>query len=577
MRPKGVSAYLQAWYDDLRTFGKGPEARALLGYLYAALGPMRPEELIDIDADDGLDEMEFDDALELINRYVTGDDEEGLSLTNERFRMWLEDEHLPKSAERYRSALLRYCAVQRGDSRYALLHYARHLYELERYDDLYALVDHEWRDAHRTHFGSLRYFAGNVDLVMQAAQKEPIHWPQFIRGCLLYARAISQAGNIPDELLSVLAQLDRATEAVGYVMLRKSPEQQVAGYMAVAAGLLASNDQGGARIQLEQARQVAESIEDPYAKASALAGVASALAATDAQQARQVAESIENPYAKARALAGVASALAATDAQQALAATGGPTSPAGGREHREPVRESECAGGRGERPGRHRCPTSPAGGREHRETRYAKARALAGVASALAATDAQQARQVAESIENPYAKASALAGVASALAATDAQQARQVAPTSPAGGREHREPVRESVCAGGRGERPGRHRCPTSPAGGREHRERVRESECAGGRGERPGRHRCPTSPAGGREHRETVGKRVRWRAWRAPWPPPMPNKPGRWPNKPGRWPRASRTRDSEARALAGVASALAAPGLAGHAVEMRSLIGPNN
>jgi hypothetical protein len=70
---------------------------------------------------------------------------------------------------------------------------------------------------------------------------------------------------------------------------------------------------------LTAAERVAQSITDDYRKASALADVAGALAATDPDRARliasaeRVAQSITDDYRKASALAAIAGALAATD------------------------------------------------------------------------------------------------------------------------------------------------------------------------------------------------------------------------------------------------------------------------
>ena len=396
-RPKGVNAYLQAWYDDLRTSRQGRQKpESCCGYLYAALGPIRPDELIAIDADDGLDEMEFDDALELINRYVTGDDEEGLSLTNERFRMWLEEEHFPKPPP---GIATRCCTIAMPSGPTAGTRSSTTPGTCTSETPRRSLCAGRPRVAGRTprpvrQPALFRRQRGPCHAGCAAASPSTGR-SSSAAACSTHVRFRRQA-TYRTHCSAVLAQLDRATEAVGYVMLRKSPEQQVAGYMAVAAGLLASNDQGGARIQLEQARQVAESIENPYAKASALAGVASALAATDAQQARQVAEGIEDAYAKASALAGVASVLVAIDAQQARQVA----------QHALHVVRASTT-----------CTST---------CMRTRRSALAGVARVLAAIDTQQARQVAEDIWT-VRKARALAGVASALAATDAQQARQVA------------------------------------------------------------------------------------------------------------------------------------------------------
>ena len=84
-----------------------------------------------------------------------------LSLCNERFRTWLNDDAFADSYGLYLERLLRYCGRRR--KRLSLRHYARHLADLQRNDELYALVDRAWQDAHRAAFGHLRYFVEEVD------------------------------------------------------------------------------------------------------------------------------------------------------------------------------------------------------------------------------------------------------------------------------------------------------------------------------------------------------------------------------------------------------------------------------
>jgi len=65
------------------------------------------------------------------------------------------------------------------------------------------------------------------------------------------------------------------------------------------------------------AERIAQSITNKYWKASALAEVATALAATDPDRAERIARSITSESSKATALAEVAAALAATDPDRA--------------------------------------------------------------------------------------------------------------------------------------------------------------------------------------------------------------------------------------------------------------------
>jgi serine/threonine protein kinase len=143
---------------------------------------------------------------------------------------------------------------------------------------------------------------------------------------------------------------------------------------------------------ITDAERIAQSITSESSKANALAGVATALAATDPDRAERIAQSITSESSKAKVLAEVAAALAATDPDRA-------TRLVADADHiaRSITDKSE------------------------------KATALAGVATALAATDPDRAERIARSITNEYFKAKVLAEVATALAATDPDRAEHTA------------------------------------------------------------------------------------------------------------------------------------------------------
>src|SRR5271166_6481057 len=83
------------------------------------------------------------------------------------------------------------------------------------------------------------------------------------------------------------------------------------------AGLQAATDPDRAARLNADAERTAQSITSGSSKASTLASIAGALAATDPDRAERTAQSITVDYWKARALAGLAGALAATDPDRA--------------------------------------------------------------------------------------------------------------------------------------------------------------------------------------------------------------------------------------------------------------------
>jgi len=79
----------------------------------------------------------------------------------------------------------------------------------------------------------------------------------------------------------------------------------------------ARNDRARVARLITDAERIARSITSESSKATALAEVAAALAATDPDRAERIARSITNEYFKAKVLAEVAAALAATDPDRA--------------------------------------------------------------------------------------------------------------------------------------------------------------------------------------------------------------------------------------------------------------------
>ena len=83
--------------------------------------------------------------------------------------------------------------------------------------------------------------------------------------------------------------------------------------LAGVANAMAATDPARAARLITDAEGVARSIPDSSSRASALAGVANAVAATNPERAERVARSITDSSSRASALAGVANAMAATD------------------------------------------------------------------------------------------------------------------------------------------------------------------------------------------------------------------------------------------------------------------------
>ncbi|MCL4301570.1 MAG: hypothetical protein KJ077_38070 [Anaerolineae bacterium] len=266
----------------------------------------------------GLDEYDVQDLLDMwVDRSLARRDEQGrLSLHD------LQYDYVRKQAgnltglhgrlvEAYRRKYSNGWASHPDDG-YFFEHLAYHLAEAGQREELYALISKEWMEAQFKRTFSHRAFADDVERAIAiAGEGEPPNLVQLIRHCLIYATLGELATHVPPEILGMLAQMGQVKRALGYASLMQDLGKRSASYRFIAEALLAQGDVAAAKEILDQAVQVAESIEHERWKAEALSGVAQALArAGEKERAVQVAEAIEHEGWKAKTLSGVAQALA---------------------------------------------------------------------------------------------------------------------------------------------------------------------------------------------------------------------------------------------------------------------------
>jgi hypothetical protein len=263
----------------------------------------------------------------------------------------------------------------------------------------------------------------------------------------------------PDRASRLLADAKRIAQSIVAIpqkfgrLADRTPKR--ADTLAYLARVLADVAATLAATDPDHAERIARSITDERSEATALADVARALAGTDPPRAERIARSITDERPKAKALADVAAALATTDPDHAarliaeaerIARSIGdkfPQTEAFSREETagaladvakvmaaiDPHRAAQLITD-AERIARSITAHS------HGITGYSytygitsefeKARALADVARALAATDPGRAEGIAQSIWE-YGKLRALADVARAMAATDPYRAERIA------------------------------------------------------------------------------------------------------------------------------------------------------
>ena len=149
-QPSGLTRYFDNWWTELEEARRvspdtGPAVRDLLCYLLVSKGPLSRDDLSYLSDEDALDDWLVDDAVAAVGRHIRGDADSGYELAHPRFQAYLVDNRLKEQMlVTYRDRLVAYCARwPETQSRYALLHYADHLADAARADELLALARDE--------------------------------------------------------------------------------------------------------------------------------------------------------------------------------------------------------------------------------------------------------------------------------------------------------------------------------------------------------------------------------------------------------------------------------------------------
>ena len=346
-QPRGLSAYLDTWWQEIRTIAGDEPVRDLFGTLTVALGPIQRADLevINPSLADAWTRDFFDDVLHRVRRWVVGDATHGYALVHPRLRQYM---HGRIKTDPCQEKLLAYCADwQEHHSSYTLRYYAEHLAEAGQKEALYTLIDKPWMDAKFGRAYSHIAFAEDVSLAIGiAGVEDPPNLVQMVRGCLLYATLGDLATNVPPETLGVLAQVGQVARALGYAALMHDVEMQSRAHLLIGEALAERKEseqaqtvlaqglkafkavrssserldtigqlaqalvQAGDKGALDKALEAAQAIENQQSKAQALCELAKyAAQAGNTGWALAVAETIEDGESKARAMSGVASAL----------------------------------------------------------------------------------------------------------------------------------------------------------------------------------------------------------------------------------------------------------------------------
>jgi hypothetical protein len=131
--PKGLADYLKTWWDEIKEpVGSEGAVRELVGYLTIAQGALTYKDLAEINPSPSapLQGSGIGHAIELVARFLVGDEEDGYALCHPRFRDFVASRYGSGELRNYRLKLQEYCARwAEHRSPYAIRFLSRHLLE----------------------------------------------------------------------------------------------------------------------------------------------------------------------------------------------------------------------------------------------------------------------------------------------------------------------------------------------------------------------------------------------------------------------------------------------------------------
>lgn len=258
-QPKGLNAYLDKWWQEIKQMAGDTSARDLFGTLTVALGWITRTDLEAVNPSlvDAWAADFFDEVIRKVRRFVAHDESQGYAIAHPRLRQHMRTRI---KTDAYREKLLAYCADwQKHYSAYALNYYARYLAEAGEKDKLYELITKEWMDAKFERTYSHRAFAQDVDLAIEAAaaDESPEGLVQLVRAYLIYASLGELAGQLPAECLGVLVQNGQVARACSHAELMQEPNVQCKAWRIIAEIL---ESQGNREVGIRALRQALRAV-----------------------------------------------------------------------------------------------------------------------------------------------------------------------------------------------------------------------------------------------------------------------------------------------------------------------------
>ncbi len=440
LRPDYEGYFDRWWEDQRRLWGeKQPlrerAVREILNLLSAALGPLRPDDLLTLaDPAAGLDTWTLEESLKLLARFVIQSDG-AYVFAHPRLPQYFWGKLTGPERARLEGRFLDWGRRTLADLRaerlapketppYLVRYYRAHL---ERacapLDDWRALVQiPAWAQAWEALEGGFGGYLGDVEAVWKTAEAENHRAAESnaplpalgleIRCALIEASIHSLAANLPPELPALLVQHGHWTPRQALTYLRQMPDE---GQRAEALEALAPRLPPDL---LPEALAAAREIQNEFDRARALTALAERLPEV-LPAALAAAREIQNEFDRARALTALAERL-----PEVL-----PAALAAAREIRDEGPRAFALAALAPHLPPDLLPAALAAAREI-QSEYARARALTALATHLPPDLLPEALAAAREIQSEYARALALTALAphlpevlsEALAATRAIQ-----------------------------------------------------------------------------------------------------------------------------------------------------------
>ena len=238
-RPKGLTAYLRKWYEDLGS-ALGPEPMnhvdSVLGILVASKGRLMRADLVSLA---GLNDLRLGQTLKSFGRFLVGDEAQGYALCHARFQEFLLTQ-LASTLGASRARLLQWCQEEAraqsssGAPLYVVRHLAQHLGDEGRVEDLYTLIDRSWMGQHFQKYTAYEYLLADLELAINAVWRRSPRDP----ARLAHLHTVRQLTRwdvalYSDLDLATLTMIAEQTRALGIARSRSTPMEQIHSLAAI--------------------------------------------------------------------------------------------------------------------------------------------------------------------------------------------------------------------------------------------------------------------------------------------------------------------------------------------------------